>query len=463
MNRTLYALLSLGALITLPVTKTVADTPTRPKTPSPAQGEKPKRKPITVDLELSQKALDMDTLKKSNMGYMPTGIELVEEKPIAITKEPPYRGKPKYGAFVLGSGPKRATYFAIDEVKGEKGRIYIDVNQNGDLSDDGAGNWDEVKEVDGVTWNESRATLHASWGTGVKEKEAGSYTLFFYRRQGDMRLNWTKVTARSGKVELGGKTYSILLAENESDAIFTVSKMTDRTRRPVQFLIDIDGDGTFKGVQETVGGKKLYTSENYFIDKAIQIGGEWWDLAPNISGSELTFSPTVAPGDVAPQIAAREEKELLPVGAVAPDFVAQTPKGAPIRLSGFKGKVVLIDFWATWCGPCIASMPGLQKIYNQVKDKDVVVFSVNVFDEKEPFDGWIEKNSGKVYNFTFAFDPAGRDQKKSIAASKYNVSGIPTMYIVGRDGKIKSVIVGSGNEKKIAEALGKLGVSAKTE
>ena len=64
-----------------------------------------------------------------------------------------------------------------------------------------------------------------------------------------------------------------------------------------------------------------------------------------------------------------------------------------------------------------------------------MVLSLNVWDEKDPFDAWIKINSGTTYNFTFAFDPAGRD-KSNIAASKFNVSGIPTMYIINREGKI---------------------------
>lgn len=428
-----------------------------------ASAEPPKAKPIGIDMELAQKALDMDVLRKSNLGFMPSGFELTLEKPAAIIKEPTYKGKPKYGAFRLGNGPKSVTCFAIDEIQGEQGSLYIDLNQNGDLTDDNTGKWDSVKEADGVLQNESRITLHASWGTPLKEKEGGSYTLYVYRQQGTMRMGGTKITARSGNVEIGGKTYNILLAENESDALFTVAKMTDRTRRPVQLFIDLDGDGTFKGVQETVDGKKRFLREEFYLDKPVQIGEAWWDVSPNISGSVLTFTPTSAPGAPVPQPSASEVKELLKAGVLAPDFAVQTPKGAPIRLSAFKGKVVLLDFWATWCGPCIASMPGLQKIYKQVKSKGVVVFSVNVFDEKEPFDAWIAKNAGEVYDFTFAFDPAGRDEKKSVAAAKYNVSGIPTMYVIGRDGKIKSAIVGSGNEKAIIAELKKQGVDAKAE
>jgi len=422
-----------------------------------------KQQPITVSLELSQKALDMPVLIKNYLGYMPTGTPLIDEKPVEIVKEPLYRGKPRYGAFRLGNGPHSVTYFAIDEIKGETGRIYIDFNQNGDLTDDGSGIWDEAKESDGIVSYKSVVTLHASWGSPVKESESGSYTLLMYRRHGDPQLWWTKITARSGKLTLQGKTYPVLLAENTSDGIFTVPKPGDRTRRPVQLFIDLDGDGTWRGVQTVVNGKKIFKPEQFDLARPFQIEGQWWDGFPSISGAELTLVPSASPGaSTERKQEPVEEKSLLAAGGIAPDFVADTQDGKTIRLSSLKGKVVLLDFWATWCGPCQASMPGLQKIYNQVKNQGVVVFSVNVWDAKDPFDAWIAKNSGKTYSFTFAFDPAGRDDKKSIATAKYNVSGIPTMYVIDRDGKIKGTIVGSGNEKNIVKALTALGIKTST-
>lgn len=423
----------------------------------------PKVSPITIDLELAPRALDMDALAKSNMGYMPSGQQLVDEKPAGILKEPAYKGKPIYGAFRVGNGPRSITYFAIDEVKGQEGRVFFDLNQNGDLTDDGPGKWDTAKEYEGVLNYMSFIAVHASWGSPVHEDEGGNYTLMVYKRQGDARVGWTKVTARSGKLKIGEKTYNILLAENSSDAIFTVPRRLDRTRRPVTLLIDLDGDGTFKGSAKTVDGKKMVSREQFSLDQPFQIDGAWWEGLPSISGAELTLIPSVAPGETA--VAAQapvEQKQLLAAGTPAPDFTAATPTGQPIKLSDFKGKIVILDFWATWCGPCQASMPGLQKIYNQIKSQNVVVLSLNVWDAKDPFDTWIEKNSGSKYNFTFAYDAAGRG-KTSIASEKFNVSGIPTMYIIGTDGKVKASIVGSENEKTIVAELAKLGVKAKAD
>jgi len=176
-----------------------------------------------------------------------------------------------------------------------------------------------------------------------------------------------------------------------------------------------------------------------------------------------------APAQSAPAtgIAPRMPKfNLVATGVKAPDFTVYTPDDQPVSLSQFKGKVVILDFWATWCGPCKVSMPGLEKIYSQVKGQGVVVLSVNTWDQKPDFKTWVAKNSGVNYQFTFVRDPAEGDhatiRKESIAKRLYKVPGIPTMYVIGRDGKIAAGFVGSGNEANLTEALGKLGIKTVT-
>lgn len=156
--------------------------------------------------------------------------------------------------------------------------------------------------------------------------------------------------------------------------------------------------------------------------------------------------------------------KLVPNGATAPDFTAFTADGKAVKLSQFKGKVVILDFWATWCSPCMASMPGLEEVYQQIKDKKVVVLSLNTWDDKGDFQKWVKENSGTKYHFNFVRDPAEGDRagirKASIAKRLYKVPGIPTMYVIDPKGKIAGGLVGSGNEENLVKILGNVGLKA---
>ena len=109
-----------------------------PMTSGHIQADTQKLKPFTVTLDLSPNVLDMNFMKKNMSGYMPNSVELVDAKPKAIQTEPTYQGRPFYGAFCIGNGPNSVTFFSVDEPKGQKGKLYVDFNQNGDLTDDGS-------------------------------------------------------------------------------------------------------------------------------------------------------------------------------------------------------------------------------------------------------------------------------------------------------------------------------------
>ena len=188
--------------------------------------------------------------------------------------------------------------------------------------------------------------------------------------------------------------------------------------------------------------------------------------APGVTARSAAVQPAATiqapPAGATTAAAAPARPALLGPGAIAPDFVMQDVTGREVRLSDFKGKVVILDFWATWCGPCLSSMPGLEKLYQKVKDQNVEVLSLNVYDDKDSFAEWVAANRGTKYNFTFAFDPAEKGAPESVAGQKYNVPGLPTLYLIDREGKVAAAFVGA-QEAKLIEALGKVGVEVKED
>ncbi len=138
---------------------------------------------------------------------------------------------------------------------------------------------------------------------------------------------------------------------------------------------------------------------------------------------------------------------LLAVGALAPDFLMKDVAGKDVRLSDFKGKVVILDFWATWCGPCISSFPHTQEIAAKYKDQDVIVLGAGTSDSIAKFQEWIPKNQSKYPDIHFAYDLNERESlnfEERASAKLYHVVGIPTQFVIGRDGKITGVVVGNG-------------------
>lgn len=138
--------------------------------------------------------------------------------------------------------------------------------------------------------------------------------------------------------------------------------------------------------------------------------------------------------------ASEEPTGLLPNGSTAPDWSLLDKDGNKIALSQLKGKVVVIDFWATWCGPCKQAMPTIQKLYNTYKNKGVVVLGINVSENADPVK--FMKDNGYNYKLLLNGDQV---------ATNYKVEGIPTMYVIDKNGKI--VFGQSGVGQNYAEKL----------
>ncbi len=164
-----------------------------------------------------------------------------------------------------------------------------------------------------------------------------------------------------------------------------------------------------------------------------------WKINPVIPAAQFAFVPPAGAKEVVAS-APPAEPALLANGTVAPDFAVQDPAGKPLHLSDYKGKVVVLDFWATWCGPCQRSLPHTQTVAAQFAPQGVVVLAVSVWDKREAFAQWLPQHAA-FHNIAFAFDPSPGSKDVTNA---YHVSGIPTQYVVGKDGKITQSFVGFG-------------------
>lgn len=120
-------------------------------------------------------------------------------------------------------------------------------------------------------------------------------------------------------------------------------------------------------------------------------------------------------------------------GATAPDFTFTTSEGETANLSDYQGKVVLLNFWATWCGYCIDEMPALQKIAENYPDS-VVVLAVNRGDSVSEANTFAEESD---YDFVWGLDDDGAIQKL------YPANGIPYSIIIDKDGVIGTIYEGS--------------------
>jgi len=123
----------------------------------------------------------------------------------------------------------------------------------------------------------------------------------------------------------------------------------------------------------------------------------------------------------------------------APNFRLEDLKGRKIELKNFRGKVIFLNFWATWCGPCKEEMPSIETLHQQFKEKDFVFLTISVdYEGKKPVKEFIEKQR---YTFPVLLDP------KCETLDLYKVKGIPTTILIDKNRKMIGKAIGPRNWK----------------
>jgi thiol-disulfide isomerase/thioredoxin len=387
-------------------------------------------------------------------------VKLAKGKPVALKKVPDMVS-PLFGQIRFGS----KTYFiAVDEPATKDAKLYVDANGNGDLTDDPEPKW-EKKTGDGpngvqLTQYSGKFELPLGAGDKAENVSFGAYRfdpndtrraqfkstfLYYsdYAYEGDVTLNGAKYKAMLVDMSASGRTAGAAAATEGAgdDADAKPAAAAAGGANGLRLYVDINGDGEF-----------AQRGEIFEADKPFNVKGTTWQVA-------FPGGPDGAPFKIAKSGRAVAEIPLPPnhsVGATITPFKARRLDGKAVSFpADFKGHVVLLDFWATWCPPCREEIPGLVATYKSLRPRgfEVLGISLDQANQANTVKGFMTDQGmtwPQVYDGKFW---------KAAVAELYGIHSIPTAFLVDGDtGKVLAVggsLRGDALEQTVTKALDK--------
>ena len=149
-------------------------------------------------------------------------------------------------------------------------------------------------------------------------------------------------------------------------------------------------------------------------------------------------------------LAAKKSTAQIDIGMLAPEISLPNSTDSAVNLSSFKNKVVLIDFWASWCTPCRQSIPNVVRLYKKYKDQGFEVYGISIDANKNE---WLTAIDQDKITYTQVNDKTGWN---SLIGTEYNVNAIPSTFLLDKNGKIIAIDAEGGQlERQIKRLLRK--------
>jgi thiol-disulfide isomerase/thioredoxin len=333
-------------------------------------------------------------------GYAPIRSEFKGAAPAELKKAPAGLKNPMYGSLTFG---KKSVGYIIDDT--DPSKIFVDSNGDGDYTNDPAAEWAATKRGQ-MTMYMGGATVDAGLGTPVKvnfyrfdptdaSRAALKSTLLYY---GDFGYEVT--------LNLGGKSYTSFIAGSPSE----------------RSSLSVDRDGN---------GKTSFFHERISVGKPFNFTGTTYVL--NLRDNKLALDKA------AQQLPLDPMPPVLEAGAKVPTFTATTMDGTKVEFpKTYKGKIVMLDFWATWCGPCMGEVPNLVKNYDQFHSQGFEVLGIS-FDQENAVDKIKSTTGEKGMTWQQVYEGKFWD---TTLGHQFDVAAIPFAVLV--DGDTGEILAVSG-------------------